>query len=101
MLPLADTATWIAVGFAVGAAALALAASLVLLVIVFRRAPDPPPAEEPPPPEPGPAGALEEVRAATARSRQLSDIATTIDLDAVLEKTLTAAASTDGVDAAM
>jgi GAF domain-containing protein len=37
MPPLADTATWIAVGFAVAAALLALGASLVLLGIVLRR----------------------------------------------------------------
>jgi diguanylate cyclase (GGDEF)-like protein len=100
MPPLADTASWIAVGFAVGAAVLALAASLALLVLVFRRG-QAGPASAPAAPDPGraePAGrALEDARAATARS----DIATTIDLDAVLEKTLAAATLTDGVDAAM
>ena len=36
-MPLADTATWIAVGFAIGAAVLALAASAALLVYILRR----------------------------------------------------------------
>jgi diguanylate cyclase (GGDEF)-like protein len=101
MPALADTATWIAVGFAVGAAVLALAATLVLLLVVLRRMR----------PQGGAAGhggepeqladALEDARAESTRSRRLSEIATTIDLDAVLERTLAAAASTDGVDAAM
>ncbi len=103
MPPLADTATWIGVGLASGAALLALVASVVLLVVVLRRPPSAqlpalpdelPPAEEP-------ETALQEARVESARSRLLSDIATTIDLDAVLERTLEAAVSTDGVDAAM
>jgi diguanylate cyclase (GGDEF)-like protein len=105
MLPLADTASWIAVGFAVGAAVLALAASLVLLVLVYRRGGQAGPATAPAAPDAdgaeAPGHALEDARAITDRSRRLSEIATTIDLDAVLEKTLAAAASTDGVDAAM
>ncbi len=100
MLPRADTATWIAVGFAVGAAVLALAASLILLVLVFRRLQASPAAPEGGQAE-DPARALADPRAATARSRRLSEIASTIDLDAVLERTLAAAAETDGVDAAM
>ena len=102
MHPLADTATWIAVGLAAGAALLALAASVVLLVLVLRRgrperAPDladQPEAEEP-------EGALEAARAETEHSRRFSEIATTIDLDSVLERTLAAARATDGIDAAM
>jgi GGDEF domain-containing protein len=105
MLPLADTASWIAVGFAVGAAVLALAASLVLLVLVFRRGGQVGPATAPAVPDAdraaAPGHALEDARADIDRSRRLSEIATTIDLDAVLEKTLAAAASTGGVDAAM
>jgi len=103
MPTLADTATWIAVGFATGAAVLALAASLVLLLLVLRRsrtaAAAAPAGAEPAPEEIE--GALEDERAETLRSRRLSEIATTIDLDAVLERTLAAAGSTDGVDAAM
>ncbi|MGH3042407.1 MAG: diguanylate cyclase [Gaiellaceae bacterium] len=102
MLPLADTATWIGVGIAIGAAVLALAASLVLLALVLRRTRaadvDGRAAE---PASEAPAGALEGARSETARSQRLSEITTTIDLDAVLERTLAAAASTDGIDAAM
>jgi diguanylate cyclase (GGDEF)-like protein len=105
MHPLAETATWIAVGFAVGAALLALAASMALFTLVLRRArleeaPAAPAAAENP--HPGELEeALEDARAESARSRRLSEIATTIDLDAVLERTLSAAVSTDGIDAAM
>ena len=56
---------------------------------------------QPEPPGEELALALEEARAETASSRRLSEIATTIDLDAVLERTLAAAVSTDGIDAAM
>ncbi len=108
MVPLADTATWIAVGFAIGAAVLALVASLVLLALVVRRggssqgaaSGDGSRSDEQAAPEEL-TDALEDARAETARSRQLAEIATTIDLDAVLERTLAAAATTDGIDAAM
>jgi diguanylate cyclase (GGDEF)-like protein len=103
MHPLADTATWIGVGFAAGAALLALTASVVLLIVVLRRPPNAtPPAlpEETPAPEP-PGRALEPAPVEAAGSRHFSDIATTIDLDSVLERTLAAAVSTDGIDAAM
>ena len=103
MYLLADTATWIGVGFAVGAALVALVASAVLLVIVLRR-----PEENQPPALPEEAQAPEaaelalvEARVESERSRRLSGIATTIDLDAVLERTLEAAVATDGIDAAM
>jgi diguanylate cyclase (GGDEF)-like protein len=78
MLPLADTGTWIAVGLAVAAAALALAICLVLLLLVFRRG-----------------------RAEPAPARRHAEIASTSDLDAVLERTLAAATSSERVDAAM
>jgi len=103
MPTLADTATWIAVGFATGAAVLALAASLVLLLLMLRRsratATAAPAGAEPAPDEIE--DALEDARAETLRSPRLSEIATTIDLDTVLERTLAAAGSADGVDAAM
>jgi diguanylate cyclase (GGDEF)-like protein len=98
---LADTATWVAVGFAAGAAALAL-------VALWRR---------------GPSGDIDELlrhsnqrfetlvadltRAREAaeeesrRTRELSEIATTIDLDGVLTRTLEAALSEAGLDAGM
>jgi diguanylate cyclase (GGDEF)-like protein len=105
MPALADTATWIAVGFAVGAAVLALGASLVLLGIVLRRgrvaggvgatggAPAPGRRDL--------AGALEEAREESRRARLLAEIASTIDLDDVLQRTLAAAVEDAGVDAAM
>ena len=45
--------------------------------------------------------ALVDAREETRRSRRLAEIAATIDLDSVLERTLTAATDTAGVDAAM
>ena len=106
MLPLADTATWVGVGFAAGAAVLALAASAVLLVVVLRQprrneAPTAGKNELPEEPEEDLVPAVREAHAETASPRRFSEIATTIDLDAVLERTLAAAASTDGIDAAM
>ncbi len=100
---LVETAVWVAVGFAVGAGLLALAASVLLLVLVLRRGrQDQTPAVDGGQPEAGELeGALDDARAETERSRRLSEIATTIDLDAVLERTLAAAVSSDGVDAAM
>jgi diguanylate cyclase (GGDEF)-like protein len=105
LMPLADTATWIAVGFAIGAAVLALGASLVLLALVVRRGKGRAPGRAPRaglravPDEV--ADAIVDARAETRRSRQLAEIAATIDLDAVLERTLAAATDTAGVDAAM
>ena len=106
MPPHADTATWIAVGFAVGAAVLALAATLLLLVVVLRRGRDAT--------EAGAAGgggpaagrrdladALEEAREESRRARLLAEIAATIDLDDVLHRTLAAAVEHAAVDAAM
>jgi diguanylate cyclase (GGDEF)-like protein len=100
---LADTATWVAAGTALGAAALALAATLVLIVLVLRRdrPAEAPPGEEEPDPGAALAEARESDRVESTRARRLAEIATTMDLDAVLERTLAAAASTDGVDAAM
>jgi diguanylate cyclase (GGDEF)-like protein len=101
----ADTATWVAVGFAVGAAVIALAASLVLLVLALRRgSPGEPARPAPAPDEPGAAeleAALHEARGESSRSHRLSEIATSLDLDGVLQRTLAAAAATEGVDAAM
>ena len=45
--------------------------------------------------------ALVDAREETRRSRRLAEIAATIDLDSVLERTLTAATDAAGVDAAM
>lgn len=100
---LADTATWLAVGFAVAAAAVALAASVILLTVVARRgrgAVDPQPRAAQTQ-QSTQAPALASAPDAPAGSRRLAEIAATIDLDAVLQRTLAAAASTDGIDAAM
>jgi len=107
-MPLADTATWIAVGFAIGAAVLALAASAALLTYVVRRGKmnGAKPAQGAGTPAlravPDEASlALVDAREETRRSRQLAEIAATIELDSVLERTLTAATDAAGVDAAM
>jgi diguanylate cyclase (GGDEF)-like protein len=107
-MPLADTATWIAVGFAIGAAVLALAASAALLTSVVRRGRDkgPKPTTVPGGPAlravPDEASlSLVDAREETRRSRRLAEIAATIDLDSVLERTLTAATDSAGVHAAM
>jgi diguanylate cyclase (GGDEF)-like protein len=102
MPPFADTATWIAVGFAVGAAVLALGASLVLLGIVLRRGRAA--GEGGGRPVPGRRDlrdALEEAREESRRARLLAEIAATIDLDDVLQRTLAAAVEDAAVDAAM
>ena len=102
----ADTATWIAVGFAVGAAMLALGATLLLLVIVLRRGRTAGEAAAT-----GGGGsaagrrdltdALEAAREESRRARLLAEIAATIDLDDVLQRTLAAAVEDAAVDAAM
>ena len=106
MPPVADTATWIAVGFAAGAALLALGASLLLLVIVLRRGRATADAGRPGGggPDSGrrdPADALEDAREESRRAHLLAEIASTIDLDDVLQRTLAAAVEDAAVDAAM
>jgi diguanylate cyclase (GGDEF)-like protein len=106
MPSLADTATWIAVGFAVGAAVLALGASLVLLGIVLPRGRAAGEAGAAGGGRTGPGrrdlrDALEEAREESRRARLLAEIAATIDLDDVLQRTLAAAVEDEAVDAAM
>jgi diguanylate cyclase (GGDEF)-like protein len=105
-----ETSTWIAVSLAVGAALLALVFSLVVSILLLRsRRID------------GAsdatalsvsnarievmmadlAGALELAQEESRRSRRLSGIRESLDLDAVLARTLDIAASLSGVDAAM
>jgi hypothetical protein len=90
---LADSVTWIAVGLAIGAALLALAASAAVGVYLLRRSRRPW--------ESGSAGVLQAAREESRRSRRMAEIASTIDLDDVLERTLGGAAGLAGVDAAM
>lgn len=104
MPSLADTATWIAVGFAVLAAGLALTASLVLLVLAARRSR----AGQDARPSPGAAAAREDLAGALAdareecrRARRLAELASTLDVDEVFRRTLEEAAETPGVDAAL
>jgi diguanylate cyclase (GGDEF)-like protein len=105
----ADSAIWVAVGLAIGAAVLALglSAAMILYLTRLRRAPsteldvvkasvsrtETMVAEL--------TGALELARTESRQSRRLAEIASTIDIDAVLERTLSAAAELPGVDAAM
>src|SRR5919199_5612952 len=103
-----ESATWIAVGFAIGAAVLAVSLGIALIANLVRGR--------------RPAGAdverilqesnarfeamledlgraLERARAEGERTRQLSSISSTIDLDAVLARALEAAVGLPGVDA--
>jgi len=108
-LLVADTAIWIAVGLAVAAALLALGLAGALVLQRTGR---------PRRPLSGPddgqssisrtegvvaelTGALEQARDESRRSRRLAEISSTIDIDAVLERTLAAGAELAGVDAAM
>ena len=110
MLLVDDTGTWVGVGLAIATALVALAlAAAALAVFARRRAP----------PRGEVAGLLEEAntrfesllgdltqaveraREEGERWRQLAAIRSTIDLDAVLARTLEAAGALRGVDAAM
>jgi len=110
MLLLMETSTWIAVGLAVSAALLALVFSLVVSVLLLRSrrvdvASDATAlsvsnarievmmADL--------AGALELAQEEGRRSRRLSGIRESLDLDAVLARSLDIAASLPGIDAAM
>jgi len=102
-LPLSeDSATWIAVGLALGALVVALAFAVVVLLALRRKAP----ARAA---ETSPEGseareltrALEEAREEARRARELGDISTSVDLDAVLNRVLETVKGLEGVDAAM
>lgn len=108
MLLLADSATWFAVGLALGAVALGIALLASVLVLrrrlaareeVERRLAASDERLERTLRDLG--GALEGARRESLRSRRLAEITSTIDLDRVLERTLAAAASLPGADAAM
>jgi diguanylate cyclase (GGDEF)-like protein len=106
---LADTAVWIAVAAAIGAALLALGLSAALAVYLTR-------AREAPRDDLGVvrdavsrteamvtelSGALEDAREESRRSRLQAEISSSLDLDAVLQRALEAAKELKGVDAAM
>jgi diguanylate cyclase (GGDEF)-like protein len=97
-----DSATWIAVGFALGAVVVALALALFVLYLLRRAVP--PQGSERPTDDARArelSQALESARVDAERARQLAAIATSVDLDAVLERALEVASSQEGVDAAM
>ena len=105
-----DSATWIAVGFAIGAALLALALAFALVIFLGRtRRADGPGTDVERLLSDSNARfeamihdlgrALEHARAEGERTRQLSGISSTIDLDAVLARALEAACALPGVDA--
>jgi hypothetical protein len=107
---MSDSATWVAVGIAIGAASLALIAALVVLFVVVRGRRSSYAAVEQLLRESlarteglhgDLAAALEEARTETQRARELGEIGATIDLDAVLTRTLEAAGAITGVDAGL
>src|SRR5688572_9160615 len=109
MLFLEQTTTWIAVGIAVGAAALALLLSILVILFLARRRP-PRQEMEQLVEQSGKrfeevlrdlTGALERAREGERRTKQLNEIAATIDLDSVLARTLELAVSLPRIDAAM
>jgi diguanylate cyclase (GGDEF)-like protein len=109
MLVLQETATWIAVGLAVGAAVVALGLAVVVVGILARRR-SPRQEMERLVEQSGQrfdevlrdlTDALDRAREEGRRSRQLSEIAASIDLDSVLSRALDLAAGLPGVDAAL
>ena len=107
---MSDSATWVAAGVAIGAAGLALIAALVVLFVVVRGRRSSYAAVEQLLRESlarteglhgDLAAALAEARTETQRARELGEIGATVDLDAVLTRTLEAAGAITGVDAGL
>jgi diguanylate cyclase (GGDEF)-like protein len=105
-----DSATWIAIGLALGAAGLALVAATVTLAIVVRGRRGSGAAVEERLGESlarteslhgDLSAALEEAQTEARRMRELGDIGSSIDLDAVLTRTLEAAGAFPAVDAGL
>jgi diguanylate cyclase (GGDEF)-like protein len=95
-----DSVTWIAVGLALGAVVVALAVAIVVLV-ALRRKPGEPGVQGADPPRHELTRALDDAREEARRARELAEMATSVDLDTVLERVLEAAGRLRGVDAAM
>jgi diguanylate cyclase (GGDEF)-like protein len=96
-----DSATWIAVGLALGAVVVALAFAILVLVSL-RRKPATPAVEATEGTETRQlARALEEARDDARRARELAGISVSVDLDAVLAQVLETVNGLEGVDAAM
>ncbi len=107
---LIDSATWIALGLAIGTAILALVVALVVLLALFRGRRRDREAAGTSVVAANPrvdemmadlTDALELAHEENRRSRELSGIRESLDLDAVLDKTLAVAESVADVDAAM
>src|SRR6187551_2164527 len=105
-----DSARWVAVRLAIGAASLALGAALVVLLVVVRGRRSSyaeveqllrDSLERTEGLRGDLAAALEEARTETHRARELGEIGATIDLDAVLTRTLEATGAFTGVDAGL
>ncbi len=95
-----DSVTWIAVGLALGAVVVALAAAIVVL-LTLRRKPAPPSEGHDEPATHEFNRALDDAREDTRRAHELAEIATSVDLDTVLARVLEAAGRLRGIDAAM
>jgi len=96
-----DSATWIAVGLALGAVVIALVSAVVVLEALRRKpvAPAVEPAEGTETREL--VRALEEAREEARLARELSQISASVDLDAVLTQVLDTVNGLEGIDAAM
>jgi diguanylate cyclase (GGDEF)-like protein len=94
-----ESATWIAVGLALGAVVVALSFAVVVLV-ALRRKPEAP-AVEPAEETRKLVRALEEAREDVRVARQLAEISASVDLDSVLSQVLDTVSGLEGIDAAM
>ena len=109
MLLSADSLSWTTFGIAVGGTGLAVLVLLALLVVISRRRPQSMELETMLRESSGRVeamlsgltSALDQAQEQNARSRQLAEIGSTIDLDEVLARTLEAAGALLGVDGAM
>jgi diguanylate cyclase (GGDEF)-like protein len=95
-----ESATWIAVGLALGALVVALIAALAVIV-ALRRKPAEAPSMAGAKESPELARALEKAREDAVRAREVAEIAATIDVDEVLARVLETVKRMPGVDAAM
>jgi diguanylate cyclase (GGDEF)-like protein len=104
-----DTATWIAIGLAIGATVIALIIAVLTAVVLRSRRQSPEELNEALKESIARtekmlsdlSGSLERVQEESRRSRQLTEVAATMDVDSVLTRTLELAIELDGVDAAM
>jgi diguanylate cyclase (GGDEF)-like protein len=96
-----DSATWIAVGLALGAVVIALVSAVIVLEALRRKpvAPAVEPAEGTETREL--VRALEEAREEARLARELSQISASVDLDSVLTQVLDTVNGLEGIDAAM